>query len=65
MDEEILLNYILRVIEYNKTMHECINLGFSPNELTKIEIELSEESEKYIKNIMKERKIKNGIRNRR
>lgn len=58
MNEEILLNYILVVIEYNKTMHKCINLGFTPNNLTKTEIELSEESEKYIKNIMKERKIK-------
>ena len=58
MNEEIILNYILRVVEYNKTMHKCINLGFSPNNLIKTEIELSEESEKYIKNIMKERKIK-------
>ena len=58
MNEEILLNYILIVIEYNKTMHKSVNLGFSPNNLTKTEIELSEESEKYIKNIMKERKIK-------
>lgn len=58
MDEELLLNYILRVIEYNKVIHKCINLGYSPNKLTKTEIELSNESEKYIKNIMKERKIK-------
>ena len=58
MNEEILLNYILGVIEYNKTMYNCINLGFSPNNLIKTRIELSEESEKYIKNIMKERKIK-------
>ena len=33
------------------------NISFG--EKTVIEIELSEESEKYIKNIMKERKIKN------
>lgn len=58
MNEEILLNYIISVIEYNKTMYKCINLGFSPNDFTKIKIELSDESEKYIKNIMKERKIK-------
>lgn len=58
MNEEILLNYILRVIEYNKTILKCINQDFSSNKLTKTEIELSEESEKYIKNIMKEREIK-------
>lgn len=58
MKEEILLNYLLKVIEYNTTTNKCINLGCSSDELIKTKIELSEESEKYIKNIMKERKIK-------
>lgn len=63
--EDELLNYMLKVFEYNETIHKCINLGFTTNKLISTEIELSKESQKYIKNIMKERKIKNGIRNRR
>lgn len=58
MDEELLLNYMLKVFQYNETIHKCINLGFNPDKLTRTEIELSIESQKYIKNIMKERKIK-------
>lgn len=58
MNEEILLNYILGVIEYNKVIYKSVNLGFSSSKLTQTKIKLSEESEKYIENIMKERKIK-------
>jgi hypothetical protein len=58
MDEELLLNYMLRVFEYNETIYKCVNLGFNPDKLTSTEIELSKESQRYIKNIMKERKIK-------
>lgn len=58
MNEEILLNYILKLVEYYKTINKCINLGCTSDEIIKTKIELSEESEKYIKNIMKERKIK-------
>ncbi len=58
MNEEIILNYILKVLEYDETILKCVNLGFSPTERTKIELEMLKESKEYIKNTMKEKRVK-------
>lgn len=58
MTEEIILNYILKELEYNRTVLSCFNLGYSTTEKIEIEKEMCRESEKYIKNLIKERKIK-------
>lgn len=63
MNEEIILNYILKSLEYDITMLKCINLGMSPTEHIKCEIIMADESIKYIKKLMKERKIKQWLKN--
>lgn len=58
MNEELILNYILKQIEWDKTKLKCMNLGFNLSKQSLMEIELLEESEKYIKKIIKKKKFK-------
>lgn len=61
MSEEIICNYILILLDYKATLLNCVNLGYSSNDLINAEKDILNESKKYIKNIMKERKIKKWI----
>lgn len=58
MNEELILNFILAELVYHNTVLNCVNLGFSKNKDLTIKNKLYFESEKYIKKIMKKRKIK-------
>ena len=59
LNEELILNYILKQIEWDKTKLKYMNLGFNLSKQSLMEIELLEESEKYIKKIIKKKKFKN------
>lgn len=48
--EKQIKKYILVLLEYQKTRLECINLGFSPSNQTKIELKMIEEAKKLVKN---------------
>ena len=58
MNEELILNYILKQIEWDKTKLKSMNLGFNLSKQSLMEIELLEESEKYIEKIIKKKKFK-------
>lgn len=47
--EKQIKEYILVLLEYQKTRLECINLGFSPSDETKIELKMIEKAKKLVK----------------
>lgn len=48
--EKQIKEYILVLLEYQKTRLECINLGFNPSNQTKIELKMIEEAKRLVKN---------------
>lgn len=58
MNEVLILNFILAELVYHNTLLNCINLGFSKNKDLTLKNKLYLESEKYVKEIMKKKKIK-------
>ena len=51
--EKQIKKYILVLLEYQETRLECINLGFSKSDETKIELKMIEEAKKLVKDKLK------------
>lgn len=58
MNEEIILNYIHKLLELEKVRMNCVNLGMNKTTEQECEIIMCGSSIDYIKKLMKERKIK-------
>lgn len=49
VSKQIVKEYILALLDLQKTRLECINLGFNKSETIKAELDLIEEAKKFIK----------------
>lgn len=48
--ENIIKEYILGLLRLQKTKLKCINLGFNPSKIIKVELDLIEEAQNLINN---------------